>query len=73
MPKGLEFAPWASFLLSNFLKRNHLTLAFLRWVARILGGGCLRCFREVATFPLHLSAYHWWCAYAYMSPERIRR
>ena len=58
MPKGQCFVPWASFLLSHLLERDHLAPAFLRRVGRLWGVGNGDRFHEAADFlrraPLHI-------------------
>ena len=58
MPKGQCFVPWASFLLSHLLERDHLAPTSLRRVRRFRGVGCRDRFHEAADFlrraPLHI-------------------
>ena len=48
MPKGQCFVPWASFLLSHLLERDHLAPAFLRRVGRLRRGRCRSRFHKAA-------------------------
>lgn len=57
MPKGQCFVPWASFLLSHLLERDHLAPAFLRRVGRLCGVGSGDRFHEAADF-LRCAALH---------------
>ena len=48
MPKGLRLVPWASFLLSDLLERNHLAPTLLWRVRRLRGRCCRGRFHEAA-------------------------
>ena len=57
MPKGREFVPWASFLLSHLLERDHLAPALLWRVGR-LWGDSRRCRFHKATDFLRRASLH---------------